>query len=545
MLTLFLLVCLAFIIPFQVGISGGWYLVTQPAWFAINVTINVIFFIDTWLYFYRAYYNKQGIMVINPKKIKSHYLKTMFWPNLISNFPSTIIYFILFRYLNNTPQAGTKFTASQSSTAIIVLKVFDFLKFVRFARINTVLKQSSFVVEIQQTYKSSTLQLLKYSFLIVLVSHWFACAFCFVAYLEAGGFSEQAFLWNPNWVSIWYNNTYNPKLENALNPIGWNNSFDRYVLSMFWAIQTLTSIGYGNIVPYTVAEWWISCLLMLLAGVMWAYVIGGLVGVSAAMAIHEEKHRERIDDANKMIRFFQDFNNHACDAEISSKDTEKKIKAFLHIQKIRTNNVKSVAEVDDIFPILSTLSPGLQDHSTFLLFNRQINSVPYLRYPLLDNNAQMRIAKKCTILEFAAHEETTLGGQYCGLMIIRLGLGLVYNLPHTEPVHKQKKNSFDYVASKNVVVGQGGTLFNDSSELGFTNIKFLTFTQVLYIPRHTIMEELKKTSEAWKASGRWHYLHQAMFHYARKYGTFKSLDELSPKEATTPSTSSSITPFVK
>jgi hypothetical protein len=39
-------------------------------------------------------------------------------------------------------------------------------------------------------------------------------------------------------------------------------------------VQTLTSIGYGNVMPFTAAEWWISTSAMLLAGILWAYVIG-------------------------------------------------------------------------------------------------------------------------------------------------------------------------------------------------------------------------------------------------------------------------------
>ena len=43
-------------------------------------------------------------------------------------------------------------------------------------------------------------------------------------------------------------------MEGGLNPIGWEHSWDRYFLCLFWSIQSITSIGYGNIVPVTFVE---------------------------------------------------------------------------------------------------------------------------------------------------------------------------------------------------------------------------------------------------------------------------------------------------
>jgi len=50
----------------------------------------------------------------------------------------------------------------------------------------------------------------------------------------------------------WYDNSY---VEGGLNPIGWNNPIPRYFLCLFWSIQSITSIGYGNIAPVTTAEY--------------------------------------------------------------------------------------------------------------------------------------------------------------------------------------------------------------------------------------------------------------------------------------------------
>lgn len=48
--------------------------------------------------------------------------------------------------------------------------------------------------------------------------------------------------------------------------------------SLYYAVMTLTSVGYGDITPQNEAEY-IGCIfLMLVSGIVWAYILGGSVG---------------------------------------------------------------------------------------------------------------------------------------------------------------------------------------------------------------------------------------------------------------------------
>jgi hypothetical protein len=84
----------------------------------------------------------------------------------------------------------------------------------------------------------------------------------------------QSLISTPNWISFWYNNYYE---EGSLNPANPDSFLDRYILSLFWAVQTITSIGYGNVLPFTTAEYFVSSALMLLSGIIWAYIIGKMI----------------------------------------------------------------------------------------------------------------------------------------------------------------------------------------------------------------------------------------------------------------------------
>ena len=87
--------------------------------------------------------------------------------------------------------------------------------------------------------------------------------------MEVGSFSFLLMRTKDNWIGYWYKNNYE---TGGLDPLGWDNDLNRYVLSLFWAIQTITSIGYGNIPPFTPVEWWVGSFLQLIAGILWAYM---------------------------------------------------------------------------------------------------------------------------------------------------------------------------------------------------------------------------------------------------------------------------------
>lgn len=61
-----------------------------------------------------------------------------------------------------------------------------------------------------------------------------------IAFAEAGLSFGDKLQTSTNWISNWYNNN---NIDGGLNPIGWDNPWDRYFLCLFWSIQSITSIG--------------------------------------------------------------------------------------------------------------------------------------------------------------------------------------------------------------------------------------------------------------------------------------------------------------
>jgi hypothetical protein len=211
-----------FVLPYQIGVSSGYYLLKSKFWLALNIFFNCIFFVDNFLYFIRAYRDKNGRLVMSLPVIRRNYVRTYCVPNFLSTFPSIILFYGLSPKLKQTVVQETFI-----SSAVWALLI-NFLKFLRFVHLPAILNSSDAIADIRGRNSSRSLQLFHYVFLMMIVSHWFACIWCLTAFIEAGStFTEPNILTKPNWMAIWYNNTYQ---EGGLNPIGQEQSADRYIL---------------------------------------------------------------------------------------------------------------------------------------------------------------------------------------------------------------------------------------------------------------------------------------------------------------------------
>jgi len=234
-LMLVLIILYAFTVPYQLGVSGGSNLLRSVRWFVVTVCMNTCFFIDTFLHFFRAYRDKSGRMVIDPKKIRKNYGRSLAFPcNLLSNLPTTIIFYVYGQTRLADIPDNSEFYRTQGSALLVVLKFSDVLKILRLSRAQRLLSNSEFVREFREKRKAFTIRMWVFIFLIVVAAHWFACIWSFVAFVEAGGFSTKALLLEDNWIGYWYNSSY---VEGGLDPLGWENDLNRYVMSLFWAIQ--------------------------------------------------------------------------------------------------------------------------------------------------------------------------------------------------------------------------------------------------------------------------------------------------------------------
>jgi len=499
LLVLFCLIFLLFVLPYQIGVSVGFDLVTDIPWLVVNVLVNSVFFIDTFFYFFRPYREPDGTRVISLSKIRRHYLTGMFFPYLISVMPFTLIFYFysktrIRQYIDPDQEVNRLVSVF---TLILVLRL---LSFIRLIRIPKILANSQSVVDFKMKTNSQTFQLWWYFFMIIVLAHWFACFWCWTAYL---GNNSLQFTGKSNWIGLLIeNNSVNGTLDAGFpDPNGMSGAINRYVFGLYFAMQTITSIGYGNISPLSVAEWWVGCALQLIAGIAWAYVIGGLVGVAAGFGAKDEEFRLRADHANDLIRSFKEENEiHDADTGetiIGKDEVANSIRVFIYNQYTRSPNNSHSSTVGESYPVLDSLSPNLQKMASILLMRQKLEKIPYLSSVFLSTDEQAEVVMQSLTLEFSAGATVNIGRGLTelgrGIFIVNKGCGT------TSPRAKSLLEG-SMVGIESVLIEDGHPRMEGEE------LSFLTYAQVLFIPRNVVLDVLEKNDRAaWRGSGRWIY----------------------------------------
>jgi hypothetical protein len=289
----------AIVTPYEVSFVQGTYEeLIVLFWF--NRIIDALFVVDMFLQFflmYRAPKSKGSIMVKSHKRVILHYLQGWFVIDVASILPFDSMF------------AGT----GGNLKMIRMVRLLRLLKLMRIIRASRILARW----ESEMSLQHSTVKLFKIMIQILVVVHWMACIWGMLAGLN----DMSSTTWASSWVELGVERgtlkggsdcLYREKIGEEFPPDAaknrngamWQDCYydhELYLAALHWSIMTLTSIGYGDILPCNSLEYGFCCALMLFMGLMWAYIISNLCAIAQLADPVQQHYHKQSDEMNKFI----------------------------------------------------------------------------------------------------------------------------------------------------------------------------------------------------------------------------------------------------
>jgi len=270
---------------------------TQPdSWlFIINRLVDLIFVKDMIMQFFLKVEvrlsGKYGLATLkDPSAIRKRYLSSWFPIDAISVLPFDIFFLTI-----------------DDAASVSGIKILRCIRLLRLIKLVRILRTSRLILRWQNRFaiSFSTQKLAKFTFILILSSHWLACVWGMAGIY----FGEELCDSDGNQIFFddeiplqgvsWYTTLFLGGKHSPDDPcVAWHV----YVASLHWSVMTITSIGYGDIVPMRNEEYLCCVLCMLTGGVLWAWIIGSTCGIIANIDPAEGEFEANTDLLNVMMR---------------------------------------------------------------------------------------------------------------------------------------------------------------------------------------------------------------------------------------------------
>mmetsp|Transcript_40406 Transcript_40406/g.114405 ORF Transcript_40406/g.114405 Transcript_40406/m.114405 type:complete len:993 (-) Transcript_40406:789-3767(-) len=296
-LVLLVYVCITAPVVVCFDVDMKWNL--HPLWWW-EQWVTVMFILDIILNFNTAYLNSDDFVVTDRRRIAYNYSTGWLIVDVVAVLPYELM----------SPNQDVE--AAQLAKGLRLAKFTRILRVLRVIKLLRVLKVPALLKRIEGVTGRGSLRSTIIMGGAVLITHLVACGFYYAAHLgmedaltnvlfdegvdynlymamrseEKFGYTEQA--WMHTWVGT-------AGLATA-------TSTERYVTALYWAMSTLTTVGYGDVTPANTAEKLCSMIAMILGVTIFAYFMGSTASLITAMNSTDTVVTRKLTQMDEFLR---------------------------------------------------------------------------------------------------------------------------------------------------------------------------------------------------------------------------------------------------
>ena len=268
LLIAFLILYSAIVTPYDIAFSDS----SKVSWF--DILIDILLGIDIVLTFFSAYTDDEENLVKNHKKIIKKYLQSWFIVDIISVLPIS--------YFFNTAGKYSGLTKiSKLPKLYRLIKLTKLLRITKMSSKGNLNKVTKFFME-KLKINANVERLFFFVLTFLLMNHLCACFWYFMAKIE--DFSPDSWV-----VRLGYIDSSNVEL---------------YIISFYWTLTTVTTVGYGDITAGTTIERIYNLFIMSFGVLLYSFAIGSLSSIVSTLDQKSEEMNQKLQILSSIKKEF-------------------------------------------------------------------------------------------------------------------------------------------------------------------------------------------------------------------------------------------------
>ncbi|XP_061096464.1 potassium/sodium hyperpolarization-activated cyclic nucleotide-gated channel 2 [Conger conger] len=250
---------------------------TTTPWIIFNVVSDTFFLMDLVLNFRTGIvYEDNTEIILDPKKIKTKYLKTWFVVDFVSSIPVDYIFLIVEKGIDSEV-----YKTARALRIVRFTKILSLLRLLRLSRLIRYIHQWEEIFHMTYDLASAVMRIFNLIGMMLLLCHWDGCLQFLVPMLQ--DFPEDC------WVSL-----------NKMVNDSWS---ELYSFALFKAMSHMLCIGYGRQAPESMSDIWLTMLSMIVGATCYAMFIGHATALIQSLDSSRRQYQEKYKQVEQYMSF--------------------------------------------------------------------------------------------------------------------------------------------------------------------------------------------------------------------------------------------------
>ena len=239
----------------------------------VSLVVDLCFFVDVILNFFTSFFRTSDeIEVYNLKLIAKQYLKQWFILDVLCCIPFELV------YLGVGQNSAVNIVVELLQAFLRILKVFKIIKLTKTFKVGD---PSLTLGKLMYVRVSRNQRRILALFIAVLyISHFIACL----------------------WVTE-VNLTLSTSFTSWSRSYGVGNDWvEEYVAALYWVVQTMTTVGYGDVEPANQLERIIATMVMAVSAMFWGYIVASMASIISSFSAQSENAEQFMEQITHYLK---------------------------------------------------------------------------------------------------------------------------------------------------------------------------------------------------------------------------------------------------